>query len=59
MSEEERRFLWVALDPKMARRLLAGHCLVVDGLLSEHEECRRKFCGARCSCVWISSKQFL
>jgi integrase len=30
MSEvEERRFLQVALDPKMPRRLLAGHCLVV------------------------------
>jgi len=30
MSEqEERRFLQVALNPKMTRRLLAGHCLVV------------------------------
>jgi hypothetical protein len=30
MSEEEqRRLLKVALDPKMPRRLLAGHCLVV------------------------------
>jgi hypothetical protein len=28
-EEEERRFLRVAFDPKMARRLLAGHCLVV------------------------------
>jgi integrase len=28
-EEEERRFLRVALDPKMPRRLLAGHCLVV------------------------------
>ncbi len=28
-EEEERRFLRVALDPKMTRRLLAGHCLVV------------------------------
>jgi integrase len=28
-EEEERRFLGVALDPKMPRRLLAGHCLVV------------------------------
>ena len=28
-EEEERRFLRVALDPKMTRRLLAGHCLIV------------------------------
>ena len=28
-EEEERRLLKVALDPKMPRRLLAGHCLVV------------------------------
>jgi hypothetical protein len=28
-EEEERRFLQVALDPRMPRRLLAGHCLVV------------------------------
>jgi hypothetical protein len=28
-EEEERRLLKVALDPKMPRRLLAGHCLIV------------------------------
>jgi hypothetical protein len=32
--------------------------LSLDGLLSRHEECRRKSCGARCSYVWINSKTF-